>query len=69
MSDRPVSVRTGAVPYTVSIHDGLHTWGGDTQLANGGSDAGPDPGSQVLGALGRALPSRCRWWPRASSGR
>ncbi|WP_372376243.1 OsmC family protein [Xanthomonas axonopodis pv. cajani] len=52
MSDRPVSVRTGAVPYTVSIHDGLHTWSGDTQLANGGGDAGPDPESQVLGALG-----------------
>ncbi|WP_017166004.1 OsmC family protein [Xanthomonas phaseoli] len=52
MSDRPVSVRTGTVPYTVSIHDGLHTWSGDTQLANGGSDAGPDPESQVLGALG-----------------
>ncbi|MGK9142851.1 OsmC family protein [Xanthomonas euvesicatoria] len=52
MSDRPVSVRTGTVPYTVSIHDGLHTWSGDTQPANGGSDAGPDPESQVLGALG-----------------
>lgn len=52
MSDRPVSVSTGAVPYTVSIHDGQHTWSGDTQPANGGADAGPDPESQVLGALG-----------------
>ncbi|WOB49992.1 OsmC family protein [Xanthomonas hydrangeae] len=52
MSDRPVSVSTGAVPYTVSIHDGRHTWSGDTRPANGGADAGPDPESQVLGALG-----------------
>lgn len=52
MSDRPVSVSTGAVPYTVSIHDGRHSWSGDTQPANGGADAGPDPESQVLGALG-----------------
>ncbi|MEQ7853590.1 OsmC family protein [Xanthomonas hortorum] len=52
MSDIPVSVSTGAVPYTVSIHDGQHTWSGDTQPANGGADAGPDPESQVLGALG-----------------
>ncbi|MCE4362933.1 OsmC family protein [Xanthomonas hortorum] len=52
MSDRPVSVSTGAVPYTVSIHDGRHTWNADTQPANGGADAGPDPESQVLGALG-----------------
>lgn len=52
MSDRPVSVSTGAVPYTVSIHDGQHTWSGDTLPANGGADAGPDPESQVLGALG-----------------
>ncbi|WP_126967536.1 OsmC family protein [Xanthomonas arboricola] len=50
MSDRPVSVSTGAVPYTVSIHDGRHSWSGDTQPANGGADAGPDPESQVLGA-------------------
>ncbi|MCS3745298.1 putative redox protein [Xanthomonas arboricola] len=52
MSDRPVHVSTEAVPYTVSIHDGQHRWVGDTQPANGGSDAGPDPESQVLGALG-----------------
>jgi putative redox protein len=52
MSDRPVSVSTGVVPYTVSIHDGQHSWNGDTQPANGGADAGPDPESQVLGALG-----------------
>ncbi len=52
MSERPVSMRTGTVPYTVSIHGGLHTWRGDRQPANGGSDAGPDPESQVLGALG-----------------
>ncbi|AZR30422.1 OsmC family protein [Xanthomonas vasicola] len=52
MSDRLVSVSTGAVPYTVSIHDGQHTWSGDTQPVYGGADAGPDPESQVLGALG-----------------
>ncbi|PPU69280.1 OsmC family protein [Xanthomonas pisi] len=52
MSDRPVHVSTEAVPYTVSIHDGQHRWVGDTQPANGGTDAGPDPESQVLGALG-----------------
>ncbi|APO94539.1 OsmC family protein [Xanthomonas vesicatoria] len=52
MSDRPVHVSTEAVPYTVSIHDGQHRWLGDTQPANGGADAGPDPESQVLGALG-----------------
>ncbi|MEA9589877.1 OsmC family protein [Xanthomonas sp. WHRI 10064A] len=52
MSDRPVHVSTEAVPYTVTIHDGQHRWVGDTQQANGGTDAGPDPESQVLGALG-----------------
>ncbi|WP_311240377.1 MULTISPECIES: OsmC family protein [unclassified Xanthomonas] len=52
MSDRPVHVSTEAVPYTVTIHDGQHRWVGDTQPANGGTDAGPDPESQVLGALG-----------------
>ncbi|MCC8535735.1 OsmC family protein [Xanthomonas codiaei] len=52
MSDRPVSVSTGSVPYTVTIHDGQHRWLGDAQPANGGADAGPDPESQVLGALG-----------------
>lgn len=52
MSDRPITVSTGAVPYTVSIHDGQHTWSGDTQPAKGGADAGSDPESQVLGALG-----------------
>ncbi|KAB7770162.1 OsmC family protein [Xanthomonas maliensis] len=52
MSDRPVRVVTGAVPYTVTIDDGQHQWQGDTQPANGGADAGPDPEAQVLGALG-----------------
>ncbi len=52
MSDRPVSVSTGNVPYTVTIHDGQRRWLGDAQPVNGGADAGPDPQSQVLGALG-----------------
>ncbi|KGK56278.1 osmotically inducible protein C [Xanthomonas cannabis pv. phaseoli] len=69
MSDRPVSVGTTAVPYTVTIHDGQHRWLGDTQPANGGADAGPDPESQVLGALGActaitlSMVATRRQWP------
>ena len=72
MSDRAVSVVTGTVPYTVTIHDGQHHWIGDTQPANGGQDAGPDPEAQVLGALGActaitvSMVAARKQWPLAA---
>ncbi|AAM41988.1 OsmC family protein [Xanthomonas campestris pv. campestris] len=72
MSDRAVSVVTGAVPYTVTVHDGQHRWIGDTQPANGGQDAGPDPEAQVLGALGActaitvSMVAARKQWPLAA---
>lgn len=72
MSDRAVSIVTGTVPYTVTIHDGQHHWIGDTQPANGGQDAGPDPEAQVLGALGActaitvSMVAARKQWPLAA---
>ncbi|PPT94567.1 OsmC family protein [Xanthomonas arboricola] len=69
MSDGLVSVSTGNVPYTVTIHEGQHRWLGDAQPGSGGADAGPDPESQVLGALGActaitvSMVAARRQWP------